>query len=160
MTFRESLHSTLVDHYYRMDGEATRSEYWWFFVTYCLATILTGVVVAIVAIVTGLDLMLLTAWASILLPLALLLPMISLWVRRCRALGQSPAQSMGIFVGLFALSMMAPLGGLNPMAFDFGHWGLWLDYAFYGALIYSIWVGLRSRRGHARDQAAVPSDTP
>jgi len=147
MTFKESLRSTLVDHYYRMDGEATRSEYWWFFLTYCLATILTGVLVAVVALATGLDLMLLTTWASILLPLALVSPMISLWVRRCRALGQSPTQSIAIFVGLFALSMVAPLGGMNPMALDLGCWGRWLDYVFYAALIYSIWVGLRSRRG-------------
>jgi len=153
MTFKESLRSTLVDHYYRMDGEATRSEYWWFFLTYCLATILTGVLVAVIALVTGLDLMLLTTWASILLPLALVSPMISLWVRRCRALGQSPAQSIAIFVGLFALSMVAPLGGMNPVALDLGGWGKWLDYVFYAALVYSIWVGLRSRRG-----AASPSE--
>ena len=42
MTYKDSLRSTMVTHYFRMDGEAPRSEYWWFFVTYLLATVGDG----------------------------------------------------------------------------------------------------------------------
>ena len=68
------------------------------------------------------------------------LPMVSLWVRRCRALGQAPVQSLGTMMVL-ALSMIAPIGGLNPMAASFGTWGV-LDVALGFAMLYSVWVGL------------------
>ena len=47
---------------------------------------------------------------------------------------------------VLALSMIAPIGGLNPMAASFGTWGVLLDVALGFAMLYSVWVGLRSSR--------------
>ena len=47
---------------------------------------------------------------------------------------------------VLALSMIAPIGGLNPMAASFGAWGVLLDVALGFAVLYSVWVGLRSSR--------------
>ena len=52
------------DHYFRMDGEAPRSEYWWFFVTYILATIATGVLAAVVAVAADVDVLLVAHWGA------------------------------------------------------------------------------------------------
>ena len=88
MTYKDSLRSTMVTHYFRMDGEAPRSEYWWFFVTYILATIATGVLAAVVAVAADVDVLLVAHWGAWTLLVVFFLPMVSLWIRRCRALGQ------------------------------------------------------------------------
>ena len=146
MKYRESLRSTMVTHYFRMDGEAPRSEYWWFFVTYILATIAMGIATAVLAVIVDLDILSVAQWGSWALLLIFFLPMVSLWVRRCRALGQAPVQSLGILAMVLALSMIAPIGGLNPIAASFGAWGVLLDFALAFAMLYSVWVGLRSPR--------------
>ena len=146
MTYKESLRSTMVTHYFRMDGEAPRSEYWWFFVTYILATVGMGIATAVLAVIADLDVLSVAQWGSWALLLIFFLPMISLWVRRCRALGQAPVQSLGILAMVLALSMIAPIGGLNPIAASFGTWSLFLDVALGFAILYSVWVGLRSSR--------------
>ena len=45
----------MVTHYFRMDGEAPRSEYWWFFVTYILATVGMAMATAVLAVIADLD---------------------------------------------------------------------------------------------------------
>ena len=146
MKYRESLRSTMVTHYFRMDGEAPRSEYWWFFVTYILATIAMGIATAVLAVIVDLDILSVAQWGSWALLLIFFLPMVSLWVRRCGALGQAPVQSLGILAMVLAVSMIAPIGGLNPIAASFGAWGVLLDFALAFAMLYSVWVGLRSPR--------------
>ena len=146
MTYKDSLRSTMLTHYFRMDGEAPRSEYWWFFVTYLLATVGMGMATAVLAVIADLDVLSVAQWGSWVLLLIFFLPMVSLWVRRCRALGQAPVQSLGILAMVLALSMIAPIGGLNPMAASFGTWGVLLDVALGFAMLYSVWVGLRSSR--------------
>lgn len=136
----------MVTHYFRMDGEAPRSEYWWFFVTYILATIAIGVATAILAVIADLDVLSVAQWASWALLLIFFLPMVSLWVRRCRTLGQAPIQSLGILAMVLAMSVIAPIGGLNPIAESFGTWSVLLDFALGFAGFYSVWVGLRSSR--------------
>ena len=145
MTYKDSLRSTMVTHYFRMDGEAPRSEYWWFFVTYLLATVGMGIATAFLAVIADLDVLNVAQWGSWVLLLIFFLPMVSLWVRRCRALGQAPVQSLGILAMVLALSMIAPIGGLNPITASFG-WGVLLDVALGFAMLYSVWVGLRSSR--------------
>ena len=146
MKYSESLRSTMVTHYFRMDGEAPRSEYWWFFVTYILATVGMGIATAVLAVTADLDVLSVAQWGSWALLLIFFLPMISLWVRRCRALGQAPVQSLGILAMVLALSIIAPIGGLNPIAPSFGTWSALLDLALGFAILYSVWVGLRSSR--------------
>ena len=80
--------------------------------------------------------------------------MVSLWIRRCRALGQSPGQSLTILAVVLGLSFVAPLGGMNPVAASLGAWDILLDGALIVAMLYSVWVGLRSKRtasGRAKD---------
>ena len=146
MTYKDSLRSTMVTHYFRMDGEAPRSEYWWFFVTYILATVGMAIATAVLAVIADLDVLSVAQWGSWALLLIFFLPMISLWVRRCRALGQAPVQSLGILAMVLALSLIAPIGGLNPIETSFGTWSLFLDVALGFAILYSVWVGLRSSR--------------
>ena len=154
MTYKDSLRSTMVTHYFRMDGEAPRSEYWWFFVTYILATIATGVLAAVVAVAGDVDVLLVAHWGAWTLLVVFFLPMVSLWIRRCRALGQSPGQSLTILAVVLVLSFVAPLGGMNPVAASLGAWDILLDGALIVAMLYSVWVGLRSKRsasGPAKD---------
>ena len=101
-----------------------------------------GIATAVLAVIADLDVLSVAQWGSWALLLIFFLPMVSLWVRRCRALGQSPVQSLGILAMVLALSMIAPIGGLNPMAASFGTWGVLLDVALGFAMLYSVWVGL------------------
>ena len=146
MTYKDSLRSTMVTHYFRMDGEAPRSEYWWFFVTYILSTVGMAIATAVLTVIADLDVLSVAQWGSWALLLIFFLPMNSLWVRRCRALGQAQVQSLGILAMVLALSLIAPIGGLNPIVASFGTWGLFLDVALGFAILYSVWVGLRSSR--------------
>ena len=103
MTYKDSLRSTMVTHYFRMDGEAPRSEYWWFFVTYILATVGMGIATAVLAVIADLDVLSVAHWGHGRCWLIFFLPMVSFVVRRCRALGQSPGQSLGILAIVLVL---------------------------------------------------------
>ena len=81
MTYKDSLRSTMVTHYFRMDGEAPRSEYWWFFVTYILATIAMGIATAVLAVIADLDVLSVAQWGSWALLLIFFLPNIEVLPR-------------------------------------------------------------------------------
>ena len=59
------------------------------FVTYLLATVGMGIATAVLAVIADLDVLSVAQWGSWMLLLIFFLPMVSLWVRRCRALGQA-----------------------------------------------------------------------
>ena len=109
MTFSQSVRSVLIDNYGNFKGTASRSEYWWFTLFFVLAIFVVADL-GIVGAMAGFG----QAASGIVvgvLMLALIVPTLAVWVRRCHDVGRSTGEAVVIFVLVNVVSLATPVGG-------------------------------------------------
>lgn len=101
MNYIEAIESVLIENYFNLDGKATRSEYWWFYLCYAIFvmvvtsfTVLTVPMAGLTgtAIGTALNYLPLAAAA------ALYLPLLGVTVRRFADAGRGKREAIVVFV--------------------------------------------------------------
>jgi uncharacterized membrane protein YhaH (DUF805 family) len=117
MKFGEAIDSVLLKNYFNLDGKATRSEYWWFCLFFCLSffifAIFTGITFGIAAALTGLtETAAETAvnYSVLGLIAVFFLPLLGLSVRRFADAGRGKREAIVIFVLAFISGLIAPMG--------------------------------------------------
>ena len=93
MTFSQSVHSALIDNYANFKGTASRSEYWWFALFFALAIFVVSFVFGIVIAMAGFGQAAIGIVGGVLL-LALIVPTLAVWVRRCHDVGRSTGEAV------------------------------------------------------------------
>ena len=110
MTFSQSVHSALIDNYANFKGTASRSEYWWFALFFALAIFVVSFVFGIVIAMAGFGEAAIGIVVGVLM-LALIVPTLAVWVRRCHDVGRSTGEAVVIFVLVNVVSLATPVGG-------------------------------------------------
>ena len=101
MNFIEAIESVLIKNYFNLDGKATRSEYWWFYLFYSIFPMVASFTLGIALSVAGLTE---TAIDTVLnyltlgLLAALFLPLLGLTVRRFADAGRGKREAIVVFV--------------------------------------------------------------
>ena len=105
MKFGEAVRSALIKNYFKLEGRASRSEYWWFGLFFVLSTFVVafveGIVVAFRTLSQGGTLdpeNPSTPYFTLLILLALLSPSLSVHVRRFHDAGRGTQEAIAIFV--------------------------------------------------------------
>jgi len=110
MTFSQSVRSALIDNYANFKGTASRSEYWWFALFFVLVIFVVSFVFGIVIAMTGFGQAAIGIVVGVLM-LALIVPTLAVWVRRCHDVGRSTGEAVVIFVLVNVVSLAMPVGG-------------------------------------------------
>tara|TARA_B100000749_G_scaffold6619_1_gene5319 strand:- start:2714 stop:3148 length:435 start_codon:yes stop_codon:yes gene_type:complete len=110
MTFSQSVRSALIDNYANFKGTASRSEYWWFALFFVLVIFVVSFVFGIVIAMTGFGQAAIGIVVGVLM-LALIVPTLAVWVRRCHDGGRSTGEAVVIFVLVNVVSLATPVGG-------------------------------------------------
>jgi len=110
MTFSQSVRSALIDNYANFKGTASRSEYWWFALFFVLVIFVVSFVFGIVIAMTGFGQAAIGIVVGVLM-LALIVPTLAVWVRRCHDGGRSTGEAVVIFVLVNVVSLAIPVGG-------------------------------------------------
>ena len=110
MTFSQSVRSALIDNYANFKGTASRSEYWWFALFFVLVIFVVSFVFGIVIAMAGFGQAAIGIVVGVLM-LALIVPTLAVWVRRCHDGGRSTGEAVVIFVLVNVVSLATPVGG-------------------------------------------------
>ena len=110
MTFSQSVRSALIDNYANFKGTASRSEYWWFALFFVLVIFVVLFVFGIVIAMAGFGQAAIGIVVGVLM-LALIVPTLAVWVRRCHDVGRSTGEAVVIFVLVNVVSLATPVGG-------------------------------------------------
>jgi len=113
MKFGEAIDSVLLKNYFNLDGKATRSEYWWFLLFYCLFHLVVGITLGIAMALTGLtETAMETAanYSTVGLIALFFLPLLGLSVRRFADAGRGKREAIVVFVLGCISSLIAPMG--------------------------------------------------
>ena len=113
MNFIEAIESVLIKNYFNLDGKATRSEYWWFYLFCFIFTMVASFILVIALLVAGLpETALDTALTYITLGLvaAFFLPLLGVSVRRFADAGRGKREAIVVFVLAYISSLIAPMG--------------------------------------------------
>ena len=110
MTFSQSVRSALIDNYANFKGTASRSEYWWFALFFVLVIFVVLFVFGIVIAMAGFGQAAIGIVVGVLM-LALIVPTLAVWVRRCHDGGRSTGEAVVIFVLVNVVSLATPVGG-------------------------------------------------
>ena len=110
MTFSQSVRSALIDNYANFKGTASRSEYWWFALFFVLVIFVVSFVFGIVIAMAGFGQAAIGIVVGVLM-LALIVPTLAVWVRRCHDVGRSTGEAVVIFVLVNVVSLATPVGG-------------------------------------------------
>ena len=110
MTFSQSVRSALIDNYGNFKGTASRSEYWWFALFFVLVIFVVSFVFGIVIAMAGFGQAAIGIVVGVLM-LALIVPTLAVWVRRCHDGGRSTGEAVVIFVLVNVVSLATPVGG-------------------------------------------------
>ncbi len=113
MNFIEAIESVLIKNYFNLDGKATRSEYWWFYLFYFIFTMVAIFTLGIALGVAGLlETALDTAFNYLTLGLvaAFFLPHLGVSVRRFADAGRGKREAIVVFVLAYISSLIAPMG--------------------------------------------------
>ena len=106
MKFGQAIGSVLFKNYFNLEGKATRSEYWWFFLFVILCNAVLELVVLTLPDITN--------WENLFryYPLGLkavfLLPLLGLSVRRFADAGRGRTEAIVVFVLLNVSQLMIP----------------------------------------------------
>ena len=101
MRFGEAVRSALIKNYFKLEGRASRSEYWWFGLFLVLSISVVAFVEGIVVGIRGGTLdpeNPFTPYFTLLILLALLSPSLSVHVRRLHDAGRGTQEAIAIFV--------------------------------------------------------------
>ena len=85
MGFSDALQNVLMNNYANLDGRASRSEYWWFVLFNLIVNIVTFVIDSTLGTMVTYDM----GYVGLIAFLALLLPTVSVSVRRLHDIGKS-----------------------------------------------------------------------
>ena len=113
MNFIEAIESVLIKNYFNLDGKATRSECWWFYLFYIIFFMVGSFTLGIALSVAGLTE---TAIDTVLnyltlgLLAALFLPLLGLTVRRFADAGRGKREAIVVFVLTWISPLIAPMG--------------------------------------------------
>ena len=110
MTFSQSVRSALIDNYANFKGTASRSEYWWFALFFVLVIFVVSFALGIVIAMAGFGQAAIGIVLGVLL-LALIVPTLAVWVRRCHDAGRSTGEAVVIFVLVNVASLATPVVG-------------------------------------------------
>ena len=126
MTFSQSVRSALIDNYDNFKGTASRSEFWWFLTFFTHVVYGAALADGAISGMTGFG-RLSTKYAFRIgeltvgqtaigivvgvLMLALIVPTLAVWVRRCHDVGRSTGEAVVIFVLVNVVSLATPVGG-------------------------------------------------
>ena len=101
MNFIEAIESVLIENYFNLDGKATRSEYWWFILSYSIFVMVVTSFTFLTAPMAGLTGTVIDT-AFNYLPLgiaaALFLPLLGVTVRRFADAGRGKREAIVVFV--------------------------------------------------------------
>ncbi len=128
--------------YFKLDGRATRAEYWWFLGTYLSVALTMGVVIGLLGQAFQFDPEPVALVGSCLLAAGCLPALLALWVRRCLDLGRSATEGVLTFVGLFLMSLLAPIASGGWVVELPALLGQICDGLFIAGSGYSLFVGL------------------
>lgn len=140
MTFSQSINSVLVKNYANFGGSASRSEYWWFVLFATLVLIIGGFVIGFVGAVMSLSMAFIFMAFGVML-IALISPMLSVWVRRCHDAGRSTAEAVLVFVLGQCAALATPFGG-NLIEFS----GIFqiLNWSVFGVMVlYTLYLSTK-----------------
>ena len=102
MNFIEAIESVLIKNYFNLDGKATRSEFWWFYLFYIIfftvvISFTCGIALPMAGLTeTAIDTVL--NYLTLGLQAALFLPLLGLTVRRFADAGRGKREAIVVFV--------------------------------------------------------------
>ena len=147
MNFIEAIESVLIKNYFNLDGKATRSEYWWFYLFYSIFPMVASFTLGIALSVAGLtETAMDTAFNYLTLGLiaALFLPALGVSVRRFADAGRGKREAIVVFVLTCISSLIAPMGdeaGAIIQAPEFLSTPAFLVFGVTG--LYSLYIALK-----------------
>ena len=113
MGFSDAVQNVLMNNYANLDGRASRSEYWWFVLFNLIVNIVTFVIDSTLGTMVTYDM----GYVGLIALLALLLPNVSVSVRRLHDIGKSGWWILiGIipivnFIGIFVILVFTLMEG-------------------------------------------------
>ena len=120
MNFIEAIESVLIKNYFNLDGKATRSEFWWFYLFYIIFFMVVisftfGIALPMAGLTeTAIDTVL--NYLTLGLQAALFLPLLGLTVRRFADAGRGKREAIVVFVLAEISSLIAATPGDEVVA--------------------------------------------
>jgi len=146
MKFGQAIDSALFKNYFNLEGEATRSEYWWFVLFYIIFSLLAGIIVGLVLGITlGEDLNSDTfnLYYTLGILALFMLPLLGLSVRRFADAGRGRREAIGVFVLAIISQLIVPMGAqgaIIPVA-EFLIMPAWI--VFGATSLYTLYIALK-----------------
>ena len=128
--------------YFKLDGRATRAEYWWFLGAYLIVALSLGVVVGLLGQVFQFSADPVSLIVSCVLAAGCFPALLALWVRRCLDIGRSTTEGVLTFLGQFLMSILAPIASGGLVVELTALPGQVCDGLFLLGSGYSLYVGL------------------
>ena len=113
MSFTDAVQNVLMNNYANWDGRASRSEYWWFVLFILIVNIVTFVIDSTLGTMVTYDM----GYVGLIAFLALLLPTVSVSVRRLHDIGKSgwwillAIIPIVNFIGIFVILVLTLMEG-------------------------------------------------
>ena len=146
MKFQQAIDSALFKNYFNLEGEATRSEYWWFVLFYIIFSLLAGIIVGLVLGITlGEDLN--SGTFNLYYTLGILalfmLPLLGLSVRRFADAGRGRREAIVVFVLAIISQLIVPMGtqGAIIQVAEFLIMPAWI--VFGATSLYTLYIALK-----------------
>ena len=146
MKFGQAIDSALFKNYFNLEGEATRSEYWWFVLFYIIFSLLAGIIVGLVLGITlGEDLNSDTfnLYYTLGILALFMLPLLGLSVRRFADAGRGRREAIGVFVLAIISQLIVPMGtqGAIIQVAEFLIMPAWI--VFGATSLYTLYIALK-----------------
>ena len=132
----------LIQQYWQLDGRATRAEYWWFLAAYIGVALTMGIIVGLLGQAFQFPAEPVALVLSCLMAAACLPALLAVWVRRSIDLGRSKTEGILTFLGLFVMSILAPVASGGAVVDLPILLGTVCDGLFMIGSVYSLYVGL------------------
>ncbi len=131
----------LFQQYFKFDHPATRGEYWWFLGAYLVVAITMGVVVGLLGQAFQFPAEPVARALSCALAAGCFPALVALWARRCLDLGRSKTEGILTFLGVFLMSILAPIASGGAVIELPAVLGQVCDGLFLVGSGYSLYVG-------------------
>ena len=128
--------------YFKLDGRATRAEYWWFLGAYLIVALSLGIIVGLLGQAFQFSAEPVALIVSCTLAAGCFPALLALWVRRCLDLGRSKTAGILTFLGLFLMSLLAPIASGGLVVELPALLGQVCDGLFLLSSGYSLYIGL------------------
>lgn len=131
----------IFQQYFKLDGRATRAEYWWFLLAYIAIALTMGVVVGLLGQAFRFHAEPVALVLSCLMAAGCFPALIALWVRRSIDLGRSKMEGIMTFLGMFLMSVLSPVASGGAVVELPSLLGEVCDGLFLLGSGYSLYVG-------------------